>query len=445
MVSASAFLRFQPRIVPDSPAVEPLQGMAERRLVTILASRVQVEPVVALHGPRSVGKSTLLGTLAAAQHVPVLDLDDPETREVVLANPSLAVGQHTPLCVDEYQHVPLILDAIKVRMNRDGARPGTAVLTGSTRQDALPRTAQALTGRLHTMTIWPLSHGEIDGEVENVLPALRDDPDAAVQTKPTSTTPRESYVDRVFAGGFPLALRRSAEERNRWFDDYVRQTLERDALELKQVRQRQALRELLSRLAGRTGQVLNLNQATQGMTVHRETIDDYTRLLEDLFLLERLPAWGKTLRSRTGAAPKVHVIDSGVAARLMRVSPAELAGLNPTALTEFGSLLETFVVGELQKQISWLDEQITVGHWRTRDGDEVDFVIEFDDGQVLAFEVTANARFRSEDLKGLRKLRDLLGDRFAAGIVLGTGSHSYSYQNKRLHVMPIDRLWTPAF
>jgi len=168
------------------------------------------------------------------------------------------------LCVDEYQHVPLVLDAIKARMNRDGARPGTAVLTGSTRQDALPRTAQALTGRLHTMTIWPLSQGEIAGVVENVLPALRDDPDAAVRAQPASTTPRESYVDRLCAGGFPLALRRGAEERNRWFDDYIRQTLERDARELKQVRQRQALRELLSRLAGRTGQVLNLSQATQG-------------------------------------------------------------------------------------------------------------------------------------------------------------------------------------
>jgi predicted AAA+ superfamily ATPase len=342
----------------------------------------------------------LLAALVAAHHVPVLDLDDPETREVVFANLSFAVGQYTQLCVDEYRHVPLVLDAIKARRNRDGARPGTAVLTGSTRQDALPRTAQALTGRLHTMTIWPLSQGEIAGVVENVLPALRDDPDAAVRAQPTSTTARESCVDRLCAGGFPLALRRSAEERNRWFDDYVRQTLERDALELKQVRQRQALRELLSRLAGRTGQVLNLNQAIQGMTVHRETIDDYTRLLEDLFLLERLPAWGKTLKSRTSAAPKVHVIDSGVAARLMRVSPAKLASLDPTALTEFGNLLETFVVGELRKQISWLDEQVTVGHWRTRDGDEVDFVIEFDDGRVLAFEVKANEHVRGEDLKG---------------------------------------------
>ena len=72
------------------------------------------------------------------------------------------------MCLDEYQRAPDVLDAIKARLNRDGSRPGTAVITGPTRQDALPRTAQALTGRLHSLTIWPLSHGEIGGVIEDM-------------------------------------------------------------------------------------------------------------------------------------------------------------------------------------------------------------------------------------------------------------------------------------
>ncbi|HEY5180878.1 MAG TPA: DUF4143 domain-containing protein [Dermatophilaceae bacterium] len=84
-----------------------------------------------------------------------------------------------------------------------------------------------------------------------------------------------------------------------------------------------------------------------------------------------MSAWGKTLRARAAARPKVHVVDSGLAARLMRVTRAKLATLDSTALTEFGSLLETFAVGELRKQISWLDEQVISGHWRTHDGDEL--------------------------------------------------------------------------
>ncbi|WP_237700765.1 ATP-binding protein [Janibacter sp. HTCC2649] len=231
--------------------------------------------------------------------------------------------------------------------------------------------------------------------------------------------------------------------RNRWFDDYITQSIERDALELARIRQRQVLRDLLGRLAGRTGQVLNLSAASQGLDLARTTAEEHTRLLEDLFLIERLPAWGKTLRARTVASPKVHVVDSGVAARLLKVSPDKLASLDPTALTEFGNLLETFVVGELRKQASWLDEPVTVGHWRTHDGDEVDCVMEFDDGRILAFEIKANERVAGSDLKGLRTLRAALGDRLIAGIAFSTGARSYTYE-ERIHVMPVDRLWRPV-
>jgi len=421
----------------------PLHGMTIRRLTPILDGLAREEPVIALHGPRSVGKSTLLASFAASRGVPVLDLDDLAVRDTVLANPSLTINEHTPVCLDEYQKAPEVLDAIKARLNREGTLPGTAVLTGSTRHDALPRTAQALTGRLHVMTIWPLSQGEIAGTVEDLVTSLREDPGAVVAAHPSSGTGRGDYINRVCAGGFPLALRREGAARDRWFDDYIQQSIERDALELARVRQRQVLRDLLGRLAGRTGQVLNLAKASEGLGVERKTIETYTKLLEDLFLIQRLPAWGKTLRARAAAAPKVHVIDSGVAARLMRVSSAKLSTLDPTALTEFGNLLETFVVGELRKQVSWLDEQVTTGHWRTHDGDEVDFVIEFDDGRVLAFEIKANERVFGTDFKGLRKLREALGDRLIAGIALSTGLRCYTFED-RLHVMSIDRLWRPA-
>lgn len=374
----------------------------------------------------------------------VIDLDDPATREVVLANITLAIGADRPVCLDEYQHAPELLDALKARLNREGVLPGTAVLTGSTRQDALPRTAQALTGRLHSMTIWPLSQGEIEGKTENFISALRHDPDAAVAVYPTSTILRTDYVDRVCAGGFPLALQRKpGAARNRWFDGYVKQSVQRDAIELSRIRERQLLDQLLSRLAGQTGQLLNLTKTGEGLATTRNTLESHTRLLEDLFLIERLPAWGKTLKTRTVAAPKVHVIDSGVAARLMRVSPDKLARLDPTAQTEFGNLLETFVVGELRKQVSWLDEPVTVGHWRTHDDDEVDYVVEFDDGRVLAFEVKANERISRKDLRGLRKLRDALGERLIAGVVFSTGRRSYTSDEERIHVMPVDRLWQP--
>ncbi|MGH9222716.1 MAG: AAA family ATPase [Acidimicrobiales bacterium] len=103
------------------------------------------------------GKSTLLQNLARTRGVAVLDLDDVATREAVAADPATFVAGPSPVCIDEYQHVPLVLDAIKAELNRDG-RPGRFILTGSARHEALPTAAQALTGRLHRLPVYPLSH-----------------------------------------------------------------------------------------------------------------------------------------------------------------------------------------------------------------------------------------------------------------------------------------------
>ncbi len=423
----------------DSLTTDILPRRAEAKLATLFRE----EAVIAIHGPRSVGKSTVLRRFAESHGTEVIDLDDLVVRDAVAANPSLVARAPTPVCIDEYQHVPEVLDAIKARLNREGVRPGVAVLTGSTRQDAVPRTAQALTGRLHSFVILPLSQGEIAGVHEDLVASLRVDPDACTAAHPTSTTTRNDYAERIVAGGFPLALRRSGSLRNRWFDDYVRASIDRDAAELERVGQRQALGELLSLLAYRSAQILNVANLANELQLNRKTVDGYLRLLEDLFLVFRLQAWGKTLRARATGSPKMHMVDSGLAARLLRIGPEKLTRLDPTALTEFGHLLETFVVGELLKQVSWLEQQPIVGHWRTSDGDEVDLVIEFDDGRVLAFEVKAAERISSKDFGGLKKLRDGLGDRFIAGVALGLGTRSYTHDD-RLHVMPVDRLWRPV-
>ncbi len=415
-------------------------GILRRRAEARLDALAREEAVIAMHGPRSVGKSTVLRRFAAEHEVDVIDLDDLLVRDAVAASPSAITTAKTPICIDEYQYVPEVLDAIKAKLNREGVRPGVAVLTGSTRQDAVPRTAQALTGRLHSFVILPLSQGEIGGVHEDLLPALREDAAATVMAHPASSTTREEYAARVAAGGFPLALQRSGSSRNRWFDDYVRTSIDRDAAELERVGQRQSLADLLTLLAARSAQVLNVASLANALQLNRKTVEGYLRLLEDLFLVYRLPAWGRTLNARATGSPKIHMVDSGLAARLLRIGPDKLASLDPGTLTEFGHLLETFVVGELLKQTSWIDESVTVGHWRTSDGDEVDLVVEFEDGRVLAFEVKAGERVSGKDFAALRKLRDSLGARFIAGVALSLGSRSYSFED-RLHVMPTERLW----
>ena len=415
-----------------------MSARVQRRALEIVLDRLADEPVVALQGPRTVGKSTLLHELAQHYGIRVIDLDEPAIRDAVQADPATFMASPPPVCVDEFQKAPAVLDAIKAELNRRLA-PGRFVITGSTRFDALPRAAQALTGRIHVVDLLPFSQGEIDDCPENFLEAAMADPGSLVSSY-RFTASRDDYVERICRGGMPLAVVRSGESRNRWFDDYMRVSLARDVLDLARVRQGALLPELLRRLAGQTAQVLNMAAAGRAAGLEPRTAEAYTKLLEDLFLVRRLHAWGRTLRARSAASPKLHVVDAGVAARLLRLTPKRLANLDPAALSEFGHLLETFVVGELIKQVSWNSGISNIGHWRTHDGHEVDFIVEHEDGMVTAFEVKAASRISAKDARGLRALRDSLGDAFNSGIVLTTGELAHRL-DEGIIVVPIERLW----
>jgi hypothetical protein len=117
-----------------------LTGYTPRRLGPVVADLLADEPVVILQGPRAVGKSTLLRDLATTRGREIIDLDDLATRDAVRADPALFAAAHPPVFIDEYQHAPELLDAIKAELNR-AAHPGRFVLTGTTSYASLPRAA----------------------------------------------------------------------------------------------------------------------------------------------------------------------------------------------------------------------------------------------------------------------------------------------------------------
>ena len=410
----------------------------DRRVLQIAAERMKESPVLALQGARSVGKSTVLASISKAHGVGIIDLDDSAQTELVSASPADFLTGPAPVCIDEYQRVPAVLQAIKAELNRHHA-PGRFVLTGSTRFESLPRTAQALTGRIQFLDILPFSQGELDNVREDFLELAITEPDR-LRKMPTSTTTRLNYAERACRGGLPIAVGMTNRPRARWFDAYVAQALSGDVPELGGIRRLDALPRLFERLAAQTGQLLNVHAAASAIGLEARTADNYTQLLSDLFLVRRLPAWGRTLRSRIAKTPKLHLIDSGLAAHLLRLSPAKLAQLDPASSTDFGHVLETFAVGELLKQASWNDDVREVAHWRTHDNHEVDVLVETYEGDVIGFEVKARSQTTAKDLSGLRKLRELLGDQFRAGFVLTTGQHSGKLED-RMYTCPIDRLW----
>jgi predicted AAA+ superfamily ATPase len=399
------------------------------------------EPVILLEGPRSVGKSTTLRQLAKERGAPVTDFDNNALRDDAGRDPSFYVRGEGPVFLDEYQRVPAILDAIKERMNLS-SRPGQFVITGSTRHDALPGSVQALSGRLHRMQIYPFAQSELEGKPSSFLTHLMQDPDTAIMAareKPCSET-RESYARRIIRGGFPLAVFRNGASRNRWFDDYVRQIVERDIPGIAKIRNKGALRLVLRRLANQTAQILVLEKLSSLASLNVSTLRDYIGLLEDVFMLYTLPAWGRTLKARVAAKPKLHILDSGIASRLMGFSEEKLLQKDEAALADFGHLMESFAVTEILKELSWLDDSFMTGHWRTLDGAEVDFVIEKMDGSVYGFEIKTAARSAASDFAGLEELRKYTGKHFKCGLMLYSGAETFRF-GERLYGLPLAKIW----
>lgn len=204
----------------------------------------------------------------------------------------------------------------------------------------MPELSAHLAGRVHLLSLFPFSEGEIDGVSEDLVETLVFGDPAGVVGPARVGAPREDYIARAVRGGFPIAVaRRSEAARQRWFDDYVVTVLERDVAGLAQLRQREQLPRLLRHLASRTGQLLNVTAAAEAAGLDRGTAAGYLALLEAVFLVRVLPAWGTTLRRRTSTAPKVHVVDSGLAAQLLGLSAARLARVDPAAMSELGHLL----------------------------------------------------------------------------------------------------------
>jgi predicted AAA+ superfamily ATPase len=418
--------------------------LIKRRVVKQAYSRCKEEPVILLEGPRSVGKSTAIRALAAEFKSRVVDLDDSLMREDASRDPDLYTQPDmpdVPVLIDEYQRVPAILDSIKANVN-DSSRPGQFVIAGSTRHDALAGSVQALTGRIHRMRIYPFAQSELSGTHPDSISEIFNDAEAfmhAKKSKPARET-REGYINRIIKGGFPLAINRSSQARNRWFDDYIRQTIERDIPDIARIRNKQGLSVLLRKLAAQTAQILTIEKLSTATAIDISTARDYIQLLQDVFMIYDIPAWGRTLKSRVAAKPKIHILDSGLASRLLGMTPEKLGAKEPAALTEFGHLLETFVIAEILKEISWLDDTVLTGHWHTHDNDEVDLVIELLDGSVYGFEIKSSGRAPGDTFKGLIALKKFAGDSFKAGFVLYTGKSAFQFEDK-LFALPIAKFW----
>lgn len=244
----------------------------------------------------------------------------------------------------------------------------------------------------------------------------------------------------MLRGGYPIAVGLAGSVRTRWFANLATLVVERVSDDVTTVRNTAMLGRFLRLAAANTAQTRNAAELGTEVGLGRDQTATYLRLLELVYLTFELPAWSTNLTSRVSKRPKLHLVDSGLAAHLQGVTTEQLAPTDPVGATRFGHLLETFVVTEIVKQLGWSAVDAQPFHYRTSDGVAVDLVLEASDGRVAGVEVKAGSAFTSASVRGLQRLRDQLGDRFVAGLVLNTGSQAQQVDD-RISVAPVDELW----
>jgi predicted AAA+ superfamily ATPase len=409
--------------------------MFDRRVTGAVREALAWAPVVLVDGARQVGKSVLvreiLGVERPAHYV---TFDDALQLAAALANPQdFVLGLPDPVTLDEVQRAPEVFRAIKLSVDQD-RRPGRFLLTGSANVLLLPWLSDSLAGRMRRVTLWPLSQGEIEGRQERFLDLAFDE---APLPGLTAGGSRTELVARLTRGGFPEAVALPAGPvRDGWMRDYLSTVLDRDVRDISAVGDRVGLPRLLQILAARSGTLLNASALSRESGIARGTIDRYTALFTMTFTLRFVPAWAGDIARRLMKAPKILFSDSGLA--------AHLAGLDATRLARepdrLGSLLETFVGGELARQATWTNRRVALHHYRDSSGAEVDWVLEDAAGQLVGIEVKATTAPSAHDFRGLRAFSAAVGHRFHRGILLHTGQQSVPLGD-RLWALPVEALW----
>jgi predicted AAA+ superfamily ATPase len=194
--------------------------------------------------------------------------------------------------------------------------------------------------------------------------------------------------------------------------------------------------KLLSILAARASGLLNYAEVSRTVGLPQTTLKRYISLLENLFLIEYLPAYSGSLTKRMMKTPKLIFTDTGILAYLQNLTWEKIKFESTLA----GLLTENFVVSELKKQIAWNKTSVQMFHFRTSTDQEVDIILEIPNSEIVGIEIKSGANVGNDAFKGLRVLEASLGKKFKRGIVIYTGENAVAF-DKNMFSIPINRLW----
>jgi len=310
---------------------------------------------VLIWGPRQVGKTTLLDQLPLKTK---FFLDDLGLRRRAQEDPGLLLANaKLPCLIDEAQYAPNLFPEIKLRIDatrresihqKNPPIGPSYYLTGSNKIILDGRVKESLAGRCHTFVLHGLSIREL-----------------------IAAFPHLTIAEILFNGGLPEVYTRTDLNISDYLNDYILNFVEKDIAMSCGIRKLDEFRTVLQLLAGRTGQLLNSNEVSGASGVKHLTLTSWIGMLERSSIVQRIQPFTSNLTKRLVKMPKIYFYDVGICARLQSQSTAE----SLWSSAQVGGLFENAVFSEIIKTKDNFRRNWEINYWRTRDQNEIDFVL----------------------------------------------------------------------
>ncbi|HLD21530.1 MAG TPA: ATP-binding protein [Patescibacteria group bacterium] len=327
-------------------------------------------PIVTILGPRQSGKTTLAKELFP--NYQYISLEDLDVRKAASEDPRGFIEQYNHRVIfDEIQYVPQIFSYLQTHSD---ALDETAafILTGSQNYLLMEHITQSLSGRVGIATLLPFSIEE------------------ALQYHATV-----SADELLFSGFFPRIFDKNIRP-SRYYADYIKTYIERDVRTLKNITNYTTFNIFLQLLAGRSGQLLNVNALANEANIARQTAEEWLSVLETSYIIFRLHPFHKNYKKRLTKQSKVYFYDTGIVCHLLGLTSAD------QLVTHYlrGSIFESMVISNFIKENEHHGGGRQLFFWRDHQHNEVDLLIE-QAGVVQNYEVKSGKTARQEYTKGL--------------------------------------------
>lgn len=391
-----------------------------RHLENRLKTMAQYFKAVLVTGARQVGKSTLLAhVFPGARRVTFDPLQDLYGAR---RDPDLFLDNFPPpLILDEIQFVPELLPALKRRMDASEA-PGQYFLSGSQQVALLRGVTESMAGRVGVLQLGPLTPAEalgFGGDVPWLAAYLENPSQPSAFVRDVPAVPGGLFR-MLWRGWMPGTLDLPDELIADYYRSYVATYVERDVRLQGEIRDLMEFTRFIGLTAALTAQEVNASQLGRELGVSPHTARHWLDMLAACQQWRELPPLSGNAVKRASGKRKGHVVDSGLACWLQRLSSPEALAASPL----LGAAFETMVAGALLGAASALPMAPQAWHWRIASGAEVDLVFERD-GLLYPIEVKCKSNLTGHDARGIRSFREAFGDRVQPGLVIHAGAEPY--------------------